>query len=76
MTDIATAQRPELWTLSNQTLGEPDPAVEESPLNVVGDQVLSIGTYLGVATFPIWAILAARALRAAPPQAGRAQPSA
>lgn len=65
---IAAAQGPELWSLSHQALGDPDPAVEASRLNVVGHQVLLVGTLLGVALFPVWAVLAARALRAVRPQ--------
>jgi hypothetical protein len=63
---IAAAQGPELWALHDQKLGEPDPAVWASPLNVRGHQLLALGTLLGVATFPVWTLLAARALSTAP----------
>ena len=59
---IATAQGPALWALRDQHLGPLDPAIESSSLNVVGHQVLALGSLLGVLMYPVWAVMASRAL--------------
>jgi len=67
---IAIAQGPELWALSHQHLADPDPAVVASSLNVIGHQILYIGTLLALPGYPVWAMLASRAFAATSAQHG------
>jgi hypothetical protein len=64
---IAIAQGPEQLALIHQNLGEPDPAIEDSPMNVAGHQFLSAGTLLALPLYPVWAVLTSRAFATKPP---------
>ena len=63
---IATALGPALWAVADAGSITVTPADVASPLNSRGHKILPVGTLLGVLPYPVWASLAARALRRLP----------
>jgi len=62
---IAVALGPSPFTLTNASYLGVNPANVASPLNILGHMVIAAGTLLGIPTYPVWALLARRALRLA-----------